>query len=160
MLPVGIRNASMTNARKTNARMKAVISHSKVLATSATRSFFLTTVFFLSVLSVRFSVIHFRPVHRRVPANSWMATTAQSIPRLRHGVRPSYHKGLIMPPGTLTVNGWKNFDRKCLLHRSLYCIVICRSSSLLFRWHCIRLLWDCTAGQPLKMASVGMALVF
>jgi hypothetical protein len=39
MLPVGIRNASMTNALKTKASMKAVISHSKVLAISATLFF-------------------------------------------------------------------------------------------------------------------------
>jgi hypothetical protein len=40
MLPVGMRNASITNARKTKANMKAVISHSKVFAISAALSFF------------------------------------------------------------------------------------------------------------------------
>jgi hypothetical protein len=39
MLPVGMRNASITKARKTKANMKAVISHSKMFATSAALSF-------------------------------------------------------------------------------------------------------------------------
>jgi hypothetical protein len=39
MLPVGIRNASIINARKTKASMKAVINHSRVFAISATLSF-------------------------------------------------------------------------------------------------------------------------
>jgi len=43
---VGIRNASITNARKTNANIKAVISHSKVSAISAALSFFLPEPFF------------------------------------------------------------------------------------------------------------------
>jgi hypothetical protein len=38
MLPVGIRNASITNARNTNASIKAVISHSAVFAISAALS--------------------------------------------------------------------------------------------------------------------------
>jgi hypothetical protein len=39
MLPVGIRKASMTKARNTNAKIKAVMSHSNVLAISAALSF-------------------------------------------------------------------------------------------------------------------------
>jgi hypothetical protein len=48
MLPVGIRNASITNARNIKAKMKAVINHSKVLATSAALSF---RPFFLGLVS-------------------------------------------------------------------------------------------------------------
>jgi hypothetical protein len=44
MLPVGMRKASITNARNKNARTKAVISHSNVFATSAAMS--LRAVFF------------------------------------------------------------------------------------------------------------------
>ena len=62
MLPVGIRKASITNARKTNARMKAVISHSKVLAISVARSFFFTEGRFFSTLAALFSGIDSNPI--------------------------------------------------------------------------------------------------
>jgi hypothetical protein len=50
MLPVGIRNASIINARKMNAKIKAVISHSKVFAISA--ALFFGAVFFELVFLV------------------------------------------------------------------------------------------------------------
>jgi hypothetical protein len=52
MLPVGMRNASMTNALKTNANMKAVISHSNVLAISTALSFFFSAGLPESALSL------------------------------------------------------------------------------------------------------------
>jgi 3-polyprenyl-4-hydroxybenzoate decarboxylase len=51
ILPVGMRNASITNARKTKASMKAVTSHSRVLTISATLSFLSWTVLFEPVFS-------------------------------------------------------------------------------------------------------------
>jgi len=48
MLPVGMRNASIMNARKTKANIKAVISHSKVFATSAAISFLFRVFLLLS----------------------------------------------------------------------------------------------------------------
>ena len=44
MLPVGILKASITKALNTKARINAVISHSKVSAISAARSFFFRTL--------------------------------------------------------------------------------------------------------------------
>src|SRR4030042_1578481 len=64
MLPVGIRNASMTKARNTKARMKAVMSHSNALAISAARSFFCGAGFFPSGLGLLLAAIHLGPVSR------------------------------------------------------------------------------------------------
>jgi hypothetical protein len=56
MLPVGIRNASITNARNTKASMKAVISHSNVFAISTTLS--LRAAFLGLIFSVLFTDIN------------------------------------------------------------------------------------------------------
>jgi hypothetical protein len=50
ILPVGMRKASIMNARKTNARIKAVINHSKVFAASMALAF--RPVFFGFIFSL------------------------------------------------------------------------------------------------------------
>jgi hypothetical protein len=54
---VGIRNASITNALKTKASIKAVINHSKVFAIST--ALFFRTAFFELVFSVLLENINF-----------------------------------------------------------------------------------------------------
>lgn len=61
MLPVGIRKASITNARNTNARIKAVISHSNVFAISANLSFLAPTGLPGLLVSVLLSDINGNP---------------------------------------------------------------------------------------------------
>ena len=60
MLPVGILNASITNARKRNASIKAVMSHSKVLAIST--ALFLRAVLFEAVRCVLSWSINRHPI--------------------------------------------------------------------------------------------------
>jgi hypothetical protein len=63
MLPVGIRNASIINARKTKANIRAVSNHSSVFAISA------ALLFWPALLNLVFSVLlsdmnHYFPVSR------------------------------------------------------------------------------------------------
>jgi hypothetical protein len=83
MLPVGMRKASITKARKTKARINAVMSHSKVFAISAARSlvFALVKGFLASALTVLLSAINWYPVRNLLGPHSRRPPKTAVAPR-------------------------------------------------------------------------------